>query len=68
MSEIESRGLPAVFIASDQFREAARIQGEGLGFHPAAVYVAHPIQGRNDEEVSALADSALEPILAALQA
>ncbi len=57
-----------MFIASDEFVEAAAAQGASLGFHPAACYVPHPIQDRSDEEVRQLAASAFEDILAELLA
>ena len=39
-----------------------------LGFDPAMVFVAHPIQDRSDDELRALADAALPGILARLVA
>lgn len=52
-----------MFVASDEFVEAAAAQGEALGFEPAACYVPHPIQDRTDLEIRALADAAFEEIL-----
>ena len=52
-----------MFVASDEFIEAAAAQGEALGFEPAACYVPHPIQDRSDAEIRALADAAFEEIL-----
>ncbi len=63
ITDLESRGLPSVFVASTEFKEAARAQAAALGFDPAAVYVAHPIQDRTDSEMRALADAAVEAIL-----
>lgn len=63
ITDLESRGLPSVFVASTEFKEAARAQATALGFDPAAVYVAHPIQDRTDSEMRALADTAVEAIL-----
>ena len=63
-TNFEAEGRPAVFIASTEFIEAARAQSEALGFDPAAVYVPHPIQDRTDEELHALADAAVEEIVA----
>ncbi len=60
---LEARGIPAVFVASEPFRDAADAQATALGFDPARVFVAHPIQDRTDEEMQALADDALERIL-----
>ncbi len=53
-------------IASSEFEAAAAIQAEALGSHPASVFVPHPIQDRTDDEVRALADAAVDAIVAAL--
>ena len=58
--------MPGVFVASREFRPAAEAQAAALGFSPASVYVAHPIQDRTDDEVRALADAALEEVLGKL--
>ncbi len=57
-----------MFVASNEFVEAARVQGAALGFEPAACYVPHPIQDRSDEEIRVLADAAFEDILAQIVA
>jgi hypothetical protein len=65
--DIEGRGLPGVFVASTEFIDAAASQAGALGFPDVArVFVAHPIQDRTDDEMRALADTAIEEILAAL--
>jgi hypothetical protein len=64
--DLESRGLPAVFVASSEFVEAAAAQARALGLEPAAVFVPHPIQDRTDAEIKAIADDAFESILAAI--
>jgi hypothetical protein len=66
IADLESRGVPAVFVASTEFVTAAAAQSAALGFPAAAVFVAHPIQDRRDDEVRALADAAFAEILAAL--
>jgi hypothetical protein len=66
--DLEGRGVPSVFVASSEFREAAEAQSRALGFDPARVFVAHPIQDRTDEEMTALADAAFEEIAAAVTA
>jgi hypothetical protein len=66
IADLESRGVPAVFVASTEFTEAAASQCRALGFPAAAVFVPHPIQDRTDGEMEALADAAVEPILAAI--
>jgi len=62
--DLESRGIPGVFIASDAFTEAARTQAKALGCDPLAVYIPHPIQDRTDDEIRDLADNAFESIIA----
>ncbi|MCH7790270.1 MAG: hypothetical protein IH940_12660 [Acidobacteria bacterium] len=66
ITDLESRGVPAVFVASTEFIQAAETQANALGVDPAAVFVPHPIQDRTDDELVALANDALEHILAAL--
>jgi hypothetical protein len=68
ISDAEARGLPAVFVASREFRDAAAAQARSLGFDPAGVFVPHPIQNRTDEEMRAYADAAYADILGALTA
>ena len=68
IADLEGRGIPGVGVASTQFVQAAAVQARSLGFDPALVFVAHPIQDRSDDELRALADQALEPILEALRA
>ena len=53
-----------MFIASTEFIVAADKQAKALGFKPHSVFIQHPIQDRTDDEVIALADGALEEILA----
>jgi len=67
-TNLETRGIPTVFVASEPFREAADAQSTALGFNPARVFVGHPIQDRTDEEMQALADDAIERILKGIQA
>jgi L-amino acid N-acyltransferase YncA len=64
--DLESRGVPAVFAASREFVIAAAAQSEALGFPAARVFVDHPIQDRSDEEMRALADSAMPELIAAI--
>ena len=61
--------MPAVFVASTEFVDAAATQAGALGFPDLArVFVAHPIQDRTDDEVRALADRAVDAIVAAITA
>jgi hypothetical protein len=65
----EGEGKPAVFVASDEFRDAADVQANARGRPAVArVFVAHPIQDRTDAEMHALADTACDAIVAALTA
>ncbi len=63
MTELEARGVPAVYVASNEFKEAGAAQARALGFEPAAVFVPHPIQDRTDEEMRALAEAAVEEVV-----
>lgn len=63
ITDLESRGLPAMFVASTEFRPAAAAQARALGFDPAVVFVPHPIQDRTDVEMRLIANEALEAIL-----
>lgn len=63
IQDLDARGIPGGFIASDVFVEAAAAQSRSLGFDAGAVYVPHPIQDRTDDEMRALADQAFEQVL-----
>ncbi len=65
---LESAGIPTVFVASTEFVDAADAQSRALGAAPAGVFVAHPIQDRTDDELRALADAAFADLLAAVTA
>ena len=63
--DLESRGLPGVFVASAEFVTAADAQSASLGFPSVArVFTPHPIQDRTDDEMRAYADAAFDEILA----
>jgi len=65
--DLETRGVAAMFVASDVFMQAAEVQANALGFPSVQrVFVPHPIQDRTDEEMRALADSAYDSIVAAI--
>lgn len=64
--DFEERGLVGVFVASDEFIQAAAAQAEALGYDPAAVYVPHPIQDRTDDEMKAIAGEAVDALLKAI--
>ncbi len=63
---LEALGIPGVFAASTEFVDAAAAQARSLGADPAVVFVLHPIQDRTDDEIRALADAAVDGLLAAL--
>lgn len=65
-ADLESRGVPSAFVATVEFTDGAERQAAALGADPVAVYVAHPIQDRTDEEMTAIADGAFAAILASL--
>lgn len=62
--DLESRGVPGVFVASSEFVTAAIAQSASLGFPSVArVFTPHPIQDRTDDEMRAYADAAFDEIL-----
>jgi hypothetical protein len=65
--DLEVRGVPAAFVASTEFVDAASTQARALGFESVArVFVPHPIQDRTDDEMRALADEAFAEIVASV--
>jgi hypothetical protein len=64
IADLEARGLPGVFVASQEFVQAAEAQATALGFPAARVFVPHPIQDRTDDEMRAYADAAYAEIVA----
>jgi hypothetical protein len=66
VADLEQRGVPTVFVASEQFRSARDAQAAALGFDAGAVWVPHPIQDRTDEEMVAIADQVFDQVVAAL--
>jgi hypothetical protein len=68
IADLERRGIPGVFVASTEFVEAAAVQARSLGVEVRRVFIAHPIQDRTDAEMHALAESAVEEVVATLMA
>ena len=66
ITSLEQLGIVAVGVATTEFQVAAASQSKALGYDPAVVFVRHPIQDRTREEIRALADGALDSILAML--
>jgi hypothetical protein len=65
-ADLESRGVPGVFVATTEFVDGAEAQARALGVDPAAVYVEHPIQDRTDAEMLAIAEQAFAAVIAQL--
>ena len=63
---LEEQGLASVFVASSEFISAADTQARSLGFTASPIYTEHPIQDRSDEEIVAIADKAVDEIVAKL--
>ncbi len=66
--DLESRGVPTVFVATQPFVDGAEAQAKALGVEPIGVFVPHPIQDRTDDEVRAIADEAVTQIVEGLTA
>lgn len=64
IADLDRRGIPGGFVASNEFREAAAAQAKSLGFDPFKVFVEHPIQDRTDAEMQDIAERAFQAVLA----
>ena len=63
----EVQGKPSVFIASSAFVDAAEKQAAALGLPEVRrIFVPHPIQDANDDEMRAKADAIVEQVIEAL--
>jgi hypothetical protein len=63
----EIQGIPSVFIASSEFVDAAEVQSKALGLEEVRrIFVPHPIQDANDDELRAKADAIIDEIVDAL--
>jgi len=62
--DLEDRGVPSVFVSTVEFVDGADAQATALGTVPSAVYVEHPIQDRTDDEMRAIADAAVDEVVA----
>lgn len=64
---LEVNSIPAVFVASDAFADAAQTQADALGLPDARrVFVPHPIQDATDGEMRAKADLVIDALIEAL--
>ena len=67
IADLEMRGVPGVFVASDEFVSGADAQQAALGFPSMKrVFCAHPVQDRTDDEMRALADAVFADIVDAV--
>jgi hypothetical protein len=66
IADLEGRGVPSMFVASTEFTDAAAAQVRSIGLDVRRVFVPHPIQDRTDDELRALAEAAVDEILATL--
>jgi hypothetical protein len=65
--DLERRGIPSMFVASEEFVSAAEAQSTSLGFPTVArVFTPHPIQDRTDDEMREYADLVFDQIVAAV--
>ena len=65
--DLETRGIPSVFVATTEFVDGAERQAKALGFDPAAVYVSHPVQDRTDDEMRQMAERAFVEVVKSLE-
>jgi hypothetical protein len=64
---LEAKGIPAVPLATEVFRTAARVQASRLGRPDLeAVFVPHPIQDQTPDEIQERADAVIEEVVARL--
>ena len=67
IADLELRGVPGVFVATEEFISAGTAQSISLGVPDMKrVYTTHPVQDRTDEEMIAMADQFFLEILAAI--
>ena len=65
-ADLESRGVPGVFVATVEFEDGAEAQAKALGVEAVGVYVRHPIQDRTDDEMREIAEQAFDAVVAQL--
>ena len=58
--------MPSVYVATVEFVDGAEAQAKALGGDPAGVFVEHPIQDRSDEEMTEIAEKAIDEVLGKL--
>ena len=63
----ETQGIPSVFVLTNEFKDAAQAQADGLGMSDVRrVVVPHPMQDQTDDEMWARADAVIDQLLEAL--
>jgi hypothetical protein len=67
IADLELRGIPGVFVATEEFVSAGAAQSVALGFPDMKrVFTTHPVQDRTDEEMRAMADQFFNEILSCI--
>ena len=60
----ESNGIPAVFVATNEFVDAAVAQSKSLGMPDVhRVFIRHPMQDQTDAEMHTKADEVIEQLI-----
>lgn len=63
----EIQNIPSVFLASTEFVEAATAQAAALGLPDVKrLFVPHPIQDANDQEMQIKAEAIFDSVLGSL--
>jgi hypothetical protein len=60
IATLDSRGVPGCMIITEAFTQAATLQSKALGFEPAIVWVAHPVQNLTPAELASRAAGAVD--------
>ena len=67
IADLELRGIPSVFVATEEFVTAGAAQSVALGFPDMKrVFTTHPVQDRTDEEMRTMADQFFDEILSCI--
>jgi len=67
IADLELRGIPGVFVATEEFVTAGAAQSVALGFPDMKrVFTTHPVQDRTDDEMRAMADQFFDEILSCI--
>ena len=64
---LETHGIPATYVASTEFVDAAEKQAQALGLPDLrGIFVPHPIQDRSDAEMREHAEAIFDDLLETL--